>query len=249
MPELAADLVRLKVDVIVAQTNAAAFAARDATRIIPIVVWASHGASDTGLVASLARPGGNITGLESLAPELDAKRVELLKEVLPHLAQLGMIYNAEDRGAPLHVKWTGAAASALGVTTSRLEVRRAEDFDSMFLSAADKRLDGLLTFSDPLTFDQWSRVAAFSLAHRLPTICEFKELVQAGCMLSYGPTFAEFNERVASLVDRILNGAKPAELPMEQATRFEPAVNLKTAKALGIMVPKAVLVRAGHVID
>jgi len=117
LPELAADLVRLKVDVIVAQTNAAAFAARDATRIIPIVVWASHGASDTGLVASLARPGGNITGLESLAPELDAKRVELLKEVLPHLAQLGMIYNAEDRGAPLHVKWTGAAASALGVTT------------------------------------------------------------------------------------------------------------------------------------
>lgn len=249
LPELAADLVRLKVDVIVAQTNAAAFAARDATRTIPIVVWASHGAVDTGLVASLGRPGGNITGLESLAPELDAKRVELLKEVLPHLSQLGMVYNAEDRGAPLHVKWTGAAASALGITTSRLEVSRAEDYDAMLSSAAGKRLDGLLTFTDPLTFLQWNRVAAFSLANRVPTMCEFKEMVQAGCMLSYGPTFAEFSERVAKLVDRILKGAKPSEVPMEQATRFELAVNLKTAKALGVMVPKAVLVRADYVID
>jgi putative ABC transport system substrate-binding protein len=249
LPELAADLVRLKVDVIVAQTNAAAFAARDATRMIPIVVWASHGASDTGLVASLGRPGGNITGLESLAPELDAKRVELLKEVVPHLSQLGMVCNAEDRGAPLHVKWTGAAASALGITTWRLEVRRAEDYDAVLSAAAGKHLDGLLTFTDPLTFDQWNRVAAFALVNRVPTICEFKELAQVGCMLSYGATFAEFSERVAKLVDRILKGAKPADLPMEQATRFELAVNLKTAKALGVMVPKAILVRADHVID
>ena len=135
------------------------------------------------------------------------------------------------------------------MTTSRLEVRRAEDYDAMLSLAAGKHLDGLLTFTDPLTFDQWNRVGAFALANRVPTICEFKELVQAGCMLSYGATFAEFSERVANLVDRILKGAKPADLPMEQATRFELTVNLKTAKALGITVPKTVLIRADHVID
>jgi putative ABC transport system substrate-binding protein len=249
LPELAAELVRLKVDAIVAFTNVCAFAAKNATSTIPIVVWGSHGAVETGLVASLARPGGNVTGVESLAPELDAKRIELLKEIVPGLSQLAVLYDAGDQGSPLHLKWTQAAGRALSVAVSRLEVRRPEDFDTVFSTVAGKRLDGLLMFTGALTASNWKRVADFAHKNRLPTMCEFKYLADAGCLVSYGPTYVEFAQRTADQIDKILKGAKPADLPMEQPTRLELVVNLKTAKALGVTIPQSVLVRADRVIE
>lgn len=249
LPELAAELVRLKVDVIVAVTNAAAFAAKNATSTIPIVVWGAHGALETGLVPKLARSGTNITGVESLAPELDAKRLELLKELVPGLAQIAVLYNAGDQGSPIHLKYTQAAGRTLGVSVSPQEIRHAEDFDAAFSTLAARRPDGLLTFTDPLTFLNWKRVGDFAEQNRLPTMCEFKEMVQAGCLASYGPDQQEFAQRNAQQIDKILKGAKPADLPMEQCTRFELWVNLKTAKALGLTIPQSVLVRADKVIE
>ena len=249
LPELAAELVRLKVDVIVAHTNIAAFAARDATSTIPIVVWAAHGALDTGLVRSLARPGGNLTGVESMAPEIDAKRVQLLKELVPGLSRLGALYNAGDQSAPFHVKSTQAAAHVLGVAVVALGVRRNEDFDTVFSTVGGKPLDGLLMFTDVLTWRNFKRTTDFAQQERVPTMCEFKELVVTGCLLSYGPTFAEISARTAEQIDKILKGAKPGDLPMERVTRFEMVVNAKTAKALGLTIPRSVLLRADQVIE
>ncbi len=249
MPEAAAELVKLNVDVIYAVSNVAAFAAKSATRTIPIVVWGAHGALDTGLVPSLRRPGSNLTGVESLAPELDAKRVELLKQIVPALAQLAVLYDAGDQGSPLHLKSTQAVGRALGVAVSTLEVRRPEDFGPIFAAAAGKLLGGVLTFTNGLTFTNWQRIMDFALANRLPTVCEFRELAQAGCLLSYGPNFIEFAQRTAAQIDKILKGTPPGDLPVEQMTRFELVINLKTARALGITIPQALLRRADEVIE
>jgi putative tryptophan/tyrosine transport system substrate-binding protein len=248
MPEAAAELVKLDVDVIFALSNVAAFPAQRATRTIPIVVWGAHGALDTGLVTSLRRPGGNLTGVESLAPEVDAKRVELLKEVVPGLAQIAVVYDAGDQGSPLHLSSTQAAGRSMGVAIAPLEVRGPEDFGPVFATAAGKPLGGVLTFTSGLTFQNWQRIMDFSLATRLPSVCEFKELAQAGCMISYGPNFIEFAQRNAAQIDKILKGTPAGELPVEQMTRFELIVNLKTAKALGITIPQSVLLRADEVI-
>jgi len=247
--EAAAELAMLNIDVIVAMTNPNAFAAQRATRAIPIVVWGAHGALETGLVSSLRRPGGNLTGTESLAPELDAKRMELLKQIVPALARVAVLYDAGDQGSPVHFKSTLAAGQTLGVAVSTLEVKRAEDFEPVVSASAGKLLGGLLTYTSNLTFANWKLVNDFALANRLPTLCEFRELAQAGCLLSYGPILIEFTQRSASLVDRILEGTPPGELPVEQMTRFELVINLNTAKALGITIPQAVLVRADEVIQ
>jgi len=247
--EMAADLVRSKVDVIIAYTDVNAFAAKQATSTIPIVVWASHGALDTGLVSSLARPTGNVTGIESLAPEIDAKRVELLKEIVPDLSRFAALYNPNDQGAPTHLKYTGDAARALRVRVLPLEVRAPADYDSVFAPTARDPIGGLVMFTDPLTWANWQRVADYALVSGLPTVCEFRQLAESGCLLSYGPTFDEFDRRVASQVDRILKGKKPADVPYEQVTRFELVINLRTAKELGITIPSSVLVQADKVID
>jgi putative ABC transport system substrate-binding protein len=249
LPALAAELARLPVDVIVAFTNVCAFAARDATQSIPIVVWGAHGAVQTGLVASLARPGRNVTGVESLAPELDAKRIELLKELLPRLRRVALLYDASDRGSPLHLQWTQAAGQAFGIDFSRVEVRRAEDFGPALASLEAAPVDALLTFTGALTASNWPRVAEFSQAHWLPTVCEFRHLAEAGCLMSYGPTYVEFARRNANQVDKILNGARPADLPVEQPTRFELVVNLSTARRLGVTLPPAVLLRVNAQVE
>lgn len=162
LDEQAAELVRLGPDLIVAFTNPAAFAAKKATRTIPIVVWGSHGAADTGLISSLGRPGGNVTGVESLAPELDAKRMELLKEILPAAKTAAALYNAEDQGSPVHLRSMQAAGRVLKVEVTPLEVRRAEDFEPVLAAASQKRLDGLVMFTDAVTYNGWPRVAEFA---------------------------------------------------------------------------------------
>ena len=249
LPELAAELVQAKVDVIIATTNLPAFAAKRATTTVPIIVWAAHDAVDTGLAKSLARPGGNVTGTESLAPELDAKRVELIREIVPGLKTLALLYNPDDQGSPIHLRLAQASAKTLGFGVVQLEVRRAADYDAVLASAAGQPLDGLLMFSDTVTFTNWGRVAKFALRERLPTVCEFATLVQAGCLVSYGPSFAKLDERLVQQVDRILKGAKPADLPFEQPTRYELVVNLKTANAIGVTLPKLLLLRADKVIE
>lgn len=249
LAEAAAELVRLKVDVIYAVTSPAAFAAKNATRSIPIVVWAAHGAVETGLVPSLRRPGGNITGTESLAPELDGKRIQLLKQIVPGLARLAVLYDSTDQGSAQHLKLIHAAGKELGVEFSSLEVRRPEDFDPVFASAAGKPLGGVLTLTSNMTIGNWPRIRDFALARHLPTLCEFRLMAQNGCLLSYGPTFDEITQRCAIQIDKILRGTPPGELPIEQPTRFELVVNLKTAKALGLVVPQELLLRADAVIE
>lgn len=249
LPRLAEELVRLRVDVIVAFTNPAAFAAKAATSSIPIVVWGAHAAVDTGLVASLARPGGNLTGVESLAPELDAKRLEMLKEIVPGLARVGVLFDPADQGSAPHMKSIEAASWALGLVAAPLEAQPGDGIDSAFTAFKAQRLSALVTFTSALTFVQWKRVADFTLANRIPTACEFRALAQFGCLIAYGPTFDEFSQRNARQVDLILKGARPADLPFEQATRFEPIVNMKTARAIGVTIPRSVLLRADEAIE
>lgn len=251
LPALARELVQQRVDVIVAYTNAAAFAAKAATREIPIVFWASHGAVDTGLVASLARPGGNLTGVESLAPELDAKRLQLLREMLPKVEQVGVLHNALDAGAAVHLASVAQGARVLGMRTTELPVRGPADLGPTLASAPARAGKALLTLTDDLIAYAWEsgEVNRFALDQRIPTVCEFEFLVQMGCLLSYGPRFEEFHQRVASQVDRILKGTKPKDLPVEQPTRFELGINLQTARALGITVPDSLRLRADKLFE
>jgi putative ABC transport system substrate-binding protein len=249
MPEVAAEIVKLNVDVILAIANSGGLVAKNATRTIPIVVWGTHGALEIGLVSNLRRPGGNLTGTESLAPEVDAKRVELLKEIVPGLTRLAVLYDAGDLGSPVHLKSAQSAGRALGVAISTLEVRRAEDFNTVFAAVDGQPLGGLLTFTSPLTFPSWRRIADFALANRLPTVCEWRELAKAGCLFSYGPNIVEYSQRTAAQIDKVFRGTPVGEVPVEQMTRFELVVNLTTAKALGITIPQSVLLRADEVIQ
>jgi putative ABC transport system substrate-binding protein len=226
LPHLAAELVRLKPDVIVAAANIGGLAAKKATNVIPIVVVASHDGVGAGLFASLARPGANVTGIESLAPDLDVKRLELLKQVVPSLARLSVIYNSTDPGALVHIEIAKATAQSLGFQARLMEVRSPAEFDSAFAAILRDRPDALLTVTDPLTFTHRARVAEFALQNRLPAIYEFRPFVEAGGLMSYGPNMLELWRRAAYYVDRILRGARPADLPVEQPTRIELVVNL-----------------------
>ena len=249
LPAMAAELVRLNVDVIVAYTNAPAFAARAATSRIPIVVWAAHDAVGTGLVASLARPGGNVTGVESLAPELDAKRLQLFRELVPGLQRLGVLQNPTDPGTALHLRNTREAAQTAGVSVLPVELTNRDEVDRALASIETLRPDALLTFTDPVTNSALDRVLEVARRQRMPTMCEFREFAQRGCLITYGATLAEFHDRVARFVERILKGAKPADLPMEQATRIELVVNPMTARAIGMRIPPQILLRADHVVE
>jgi putative ABC transport system substrate-binding protein len=246
----AAELVKLRVDVIFASTIPSALAARKATDTVPIVAWGMHGAVASGLVTNLRRPGGNVTGTESLAPEIDAKRVQLFKQLIPALDRLAVVGDNLDQGVPEHLKYIQSAGKVLGITQSALlAVGRPEDFEAVLAGAAGKPLGALLVVTTNQTFRLRQRIVEFALANRLPSMCEFKSMAEAGCLVSYGPTFEEMTERCAAQIDKILRGAPPGELPVEQPTRFELVINLKTARALGLTVPQELLLRADAVIE
>jgi putative tryptophan/tyrosine transport system substrate-binding protein len=246
-PELAAELVRLKVYVIVAVSTVAARAAQNATRTIPIVAL-SGDPVETGLVASLARPGGNVTGLASLAPELSTKRLELLKEIVSKVSLVAVLWNPNGPAPVLAFKETQLAAKRLGLLLQSLEVRGPDDFESAFGGAIRERASALLVISDPLTNTHQRRIVELAAKNRLPAIYPIREFVQAGGLMAYAPDRLEQYRRVAYYVDKILKGAKPADLPVEQPTKFEFVINLKAAKQIGLTIPPNVLARADKVI-
>ena len=249
MRTLAEELVTLPADVIVASTNAAAFPAKQATKDTPIVVVAAHDAVGSGLVASLSRPGGNVTGLESLAPGLDAKRLELLKQLLPAIGRVAVLYNPVDPAMRVHLDLINAAAEQLRLKIIVFEVRQPTELEGVLRAIAQEHPDAVLTLTENLTFSHREAICAFAIQQRLPGVFEFKEFAYAGGLLSYGPDLREMYRHAANYVDKILKGAKPADLPIEQPTKFELIINLKTAKALGLTIPQSILVRANEVIQ
>jgi putative ABC transport system substrate-binding protein len=247
--EFAAEMVRLKVDVIIVVTTPAALAAKNATTTIPIVHPAAIDPVGTGLIASLAHPGGNVTGLAVLNAELSAKRLEVLKEVVPSLLRGAVLWNAANPANALAWKDTEGAARVLGVTLQSHEVREPKNFEGAFAMMVQQRPDVLLVLQDALTLQHRKEIIEFALLQRLPSMFVGKEWVEEGGLMSYGDRLPERYRRAADLVDRILKGAKPADLPVEQPTKFELVVNLKTAKAIGLTIPEAFLVRADEVIE
>jgi putative ABC transport system substrate-binding protein len=251
LPQLAAELVRLKIDIIVVQGGDTMIrAAKNATKTIPIVMMGG-GADpvEAGLIESLARPGGNVTGLTNLGPELDGKRLELLKEAVPKLARVAVLYGSASRGRVTDVKQNLlVAARALRLTVQPWEVRVADDFDKVFSAIGKQRPDGIYVIGSPLMNANQKRIVNFALKSRLPSMYARREFVDAGGLVYYGADFADSYRRVAYYVDRILKGAKPADLPVEQPTKFEFVINLKTAKQIGLTIPPTVLARADKVI-
>jgi putative tryptophan/tyrosine transport system substrate-binding protein len=247
--EFAAEMVRLKVDVIIVVTTPAAFAARNETTTIPIVHPAAIDPVGTGLIASLAHPGGNITGLAVLNAETSAKRLELLREVVPGLSRGAVLWNAANPANGLAWKETEGAGRALGVALQSQEVRGPKDFEGAFAAIAQQHPDILLVLQDALTLEYRKEIIGFALREHIPGMYVGKEWVEEGGLMSYGDRLPERYRRAADLVDRILKGAKPADLPVEQPTTFELVVNLKTAKAIGLTLPPAFLTRADQVIE
>jgi putative ABC transport system substrate-binding protein len=250
LPELAAELVNLKVKLILASGSPASFAAKEATRTIPIVMGSlAANPVETGLIASLARPGGNITGMTEMASELGAKRLQLLTQTVPGLSRVAVFWNPPNPAYGPVLKELEAAAQTMGVAIQRLEVRVPEDFESALEAATRQRAGALFVPGDPLVTNRPRMVADLALKYRLPTITDFRELPEAGGLLSFGPDLVDSYRRAATHVDKILKGANPADLPMEQPTKFDLFVNLKTARALGLTIPQSVLVQATKVIE
>jgi putative tryptophan/tyrosine transport system substrate-binding protein len=249
LPELAAELVRLKVDVIVADGTLAPLAAKRATSTIPIVMAAAGDPSGSGLVATLARPGGNVTGMSLMAPDLGGKRLEMLKELLPRLARVAVVWNAANPYSANLFKETQRAGRMLGIEVQSLEVRGPDDLDGAFEAARKQRPDAMITVEDPLTFSYRKRIADFATGQQLPSLHGLREFVAAGGLISYGANIADLFRRAAGYVDKILKGANPADLPVQQPTKFDLVINLTTAKALGLEVPPSLLARADEVIE
>jgi len=250
-PGLAAELVHLKVAVIVVANTQAALAAQRATTTIPIVALMGDPVGD-GLVASLARPGGNITGLAFLGPELVPKRMELLKEVLPDASRVTALWDpgaSGERTTKDMLRETEAAARALGVRLQFVGVRGADEFDRAFSAMSSERADALLVVGGPMLFSERRRIGELAAKYRLPSIFSAREWVEAGGLISYGASIDDSIRRLATFVDKILKGAKPADLPVEQPTKFELVINMKTAKALGLTIPPSLLDRADEVIE
>jgi len=248
LPDLAEELVALKVDVIVAVTGAVE-AAKSATRAIPIVLPGAPDPVQTGLVTSLARPGGNITGTAWSPAEVAGKRLALLKEAFPKISRVAVLRSPTSQLDAGEWRETQAAARVLGVTVQSLEVRDPKDFPGAFSTMAQKRPDALITISTPLTSAYRPIIVEFATRTRLPTMFGLKADAEAGGLMSYSVNTADLFRRAAGYVDRILKGARPGDLPIEQPTSFELTVNLKTANALGITLPPSILLRAGTVID
>jgi ABC-type uncharacterized transport system substrate-binding protein len=246
LPELAKELVAVKVDVIVTTNTQSVLAAKNATRTIPIVFAAVQDPVASGIVNSLARPGGNATGLSILGPDLGGKRLELLKEVVPKITQVAFLSGLT--AAPVTVKETQAAAQALGLQFQSLEVGDSKDFDRAFEAITKNRAQALLTNPGPIINSHQARIIEFAMKNRLPAMYAGPEFVDAGGLMSYAPSYTDLFRRAAVYVDKILKGAKPADLPVEQPTKFELIINLKTAKQIGLTIPPNVLVRADKVI-
>ena len=246
-PEIAAEFVRLKVDVIVT-VGAAALAAKQVTSVIPIVFWASIDPVGGNLVASLARPGGNVTGLSVQSTDLASKRVEILREVISDLRRLAILTNVGNSYAVLETGAAEAAARMLDLDVVALEIRRAEDIAPAF-AALKARAGALYVVNDPLTQTSRIRINTFALVARLPAMYGLREPVEAGGLMSYGPNVTDLYRRAAEFVDKILRGANPGDIPVEQPTKFDFIINLTTAKALGLEVPATLLARADEVIE
>jgi putative tryptophan/tyrosine transport system substrate-binding protein len=248
LPQLVAELAASKVDVIVTSGYPSALAAKRGTTL-PVVAFAAGDPVGTGLVDSLARPGGHLTGISDVSAEVTPKRLELLKQFAPGLRRVAVLWNADDLGMTLRYRASEAGAQALGVSVQPLGVREPNDFDQAFAAMDRDMPDAILMVTDALTLLNRKRVFEFAAAHRLPAIYEFDFLVRDGGLMSYGPDLDESFDRVAALVDRILKGANPAELPFEQPTLFRFVLNLKTAKSIGFEVPASLLARADEVIE
>jgi len=247
-PEIAAELVRLKVELIVTSGTPAVMASKKATSVIPIVFATAGDPVGSGLVASLARPGGNVTGLATLANELAGKRLELLREVVPGLRRLAIMGNVGNPFTVLELGDVQAAARTLGLEVVMLEIRRAQDLAPAF-EALKSRADALYVCTDALANTNRIRINIAAVGERLPTMHGSRDYVEAGGLMSYGPNFPDLFRRAGDLVDKILRGAKPADLPVEQPTKFDLVVNLTTAKALSVDVPASLLARADEVIE
>jgi ABC-type uncharacterized transport system substrate-binding protein len=247
-PELAAEMVQLRVDLILVHTTPAAIAAKHATQTIPIVFPTAIDPVGAGLVASLARPGGNLTGLSSLAPELSGKRLELLKEVVPGMTRVAVLWNAANPANKAAWHETQAAARALRLLLHAQDVRSPQDLEGAFARTAQAHPDALLVLQDSLITMHRQHVVEFVTQRHLPSVFSTREWVVTGGLMSYGPNFPDLNRRAATYVDKILKGAKPADLPVEQPTKFELVINLKAAKALRLTIPQWLLQRADEVI-
>jgi putative tryptophan/tyrosine transport system substrate-binding protein len=254
MPErfisLAAELAAIKVDILVAINRVAALAAQRATSTTPIIFVAVPDPVGAKLVASLARPGGNITGLSNFATDLTAKRVEFLKEIVPTLSRVALLVNPSDKAtSQVYIEEAQSAAKKLEIKLFPVELRAPSDLEPAFLKMRDDRVDGIVVSQDGLFYAARKNIADLALTHRLPTAVYSKETIDAGALASYGPNNYGIFRRSGYYIDKILKGAKPAELPVEQPTRFEFIVNLKTAKALGLEVPPTLLARADELIE
>jgi putative ABC transport system substrate-binding protein len=246
--EIAAELVRLKVDVIVAQGTPAVIAAKQATSVIPIVFAAVGDPVGSGLVASLSRPGGNVTGLSTQQTDTASKRIELFREMVPGLRRLAIMGNVGNPSVELELSEVQSTARALGLEAAAFELRRAEDIAAAF-DALKGHADALYVCADPLVFTNRIRVNTLAQGARLPTMYLLGEYVEAGGLMSYGPNVPDLYRRAADFVDKILRGVKPGDIPVEQPTKFDLVVNLTTAKALGLEIPPALLARADEVIE
>ena len=246
---LAAELVRLNPDVLVVAGAPAAHAAKTATRSIPIVMTNAADPVGTGLVASLGRPGGNITGLSDFNAGVVVKRLEILKEMVPSAARMAVLFNPGNPTNPLQLKLLREAAPALGIRLSSSEGRRADDLERAFAATKGDSADALIILGDPLLGSQARRILDLTMKHRLPATYGAREWTDIGGLISYGPGFDELYRRAATYVHKILKGARPGDLPIEQPTKFEMIINLKTAKALGLTIPQSLLLRADQVIE
>jgi putative ABC transport system substrate-binding protein len=249
LPDLAADLVRLKVDVIVAPATQNVAVAKHATRTIPIVMAGAADPVGSGLVASLARPGGNVTGLSVLSPEIVGKQLELLKEIVPRVSRVAVLWNPTNTSHPLLLREAKVAARSLGVQLQLLEARGPEEVESAFATMTRERASALLVLTDGMFLLHRARIADLAAKHRLPAMYGLREFVDAGGLMVYGASLRDNFRRAATYVDKILKGAKPGDLPVEQPTKFELIINLKTAKVLGLIIPPSVLVRADEVLQ
>jgi putative ABC transport system substrate-binding protein len=249
LPDLAAELVRLRCDVIVATSTAGTLALKQATRTTPIVMTLVSDPVAAGAVASLARPGGNITGLSLMHPDLAGKRLQLLTEVVPRPSRVAVLWNPSDPNSPPLLRATEAAARSLGVQLQLREARSATEIESAFSAMTSDRVRALIVLPGSLFLDQRKQLVTLAAKRRLAAMYPAREFPDAGGLMAYGPNFPDILRRAATYVDKILKGAKPADLPVEQPTKFELVINLKTARALGLTFPRSVLSMADEVIQ
>ena len=248
-PAFMAELIQLKVDLIVVAGTPATLAAKEATNTIPIVMAVIGDALEAGVIPSLARPGGNVTGLSTVVPELEGKRLELLKQALPKLSRLAVLANPTNPFVDVALKRTQRAAGELRVKVQRVDVRQPEEFGSAFTVIANDRPDAIVVIADRFMLTHRAQIIAFGTKSRLPGMFPYREFVEEGGLMAYGPSYPDLFRRSASYVDKILKGAKPADLPVEQPNKFELVINMKTAKALGLTIPPSLLLRADQVIE